>query len=253
MNNGVITRWRAAAVHLGLSALIACAVLSAIYFLWYPGALFGAAGGLALFLLIAGVDVATGPLITLIIFRQGKKGLRFDLAAIAVLQVAALSYGTWVLYESRPVWIAFVVDRFELVRANEVLPEGRAKAKPPYDELSLTGPRLVGTARPKDPDEQFRVAMTALQGIDLQRYPQHYVPYADVAAAVVAHAKPLAELNRFNPGAAARVAALPARLGVKEGDVGFLPMRAGKKDLTALVDRRTGRYLGTSELKPWEY
>jgi hypothetical protein len=253
MNNGVITRWRAAAIHLGLSALTAGAVLSAIYFLWYPGALFDVAGGLVLFLLIAGVNVGTGPLITLIIFRQGKKGLRLDLAAIALLQLAALSFGTWVVYESRPVWIAFVVDRFELVRANEIAPEERAKAKPPYDELSVFGPRLIGAKKPKDPDEQFRVAMSALRGYDLQRYPQHYVPYADVAKQVAAHAKPVAELNRYNPGAGARIAALPAKFGAKEEDLGFLPMRAGKKDLTALVDRKTGRYLGTSELKPWEY
>jgi hypothetical protein len=253
MNNGVITRWRAAAIHLGLSALAACAVLSTIYFFWYPGALFNAAGGLLLFLLITGVNVASGPRITLIIFRQGKKGLRFDLATIALLQLAALSYGTWVLYQSRPVWIAFVVDRFELVRANEVPAEERAKAKPPYDQLPLSGPRVIGVRKPKDPNEQFRVAMSALQGHDLQGYPQYYVPYADVAQQVVAAATPVAQLSRFNPDAGASIAALPTKFGVKDQDLGFLPMRAGKKDLTVLVDRRTGRYLGTSELKPWQY
>lgn len=253
MHNGVITRWRAAAIHLGLSALTALAVLSAIYFLWYPGALFDAAGGLVLFLLIAGVDVATGPLITLIIFRQGKKGLRFDLATIAVLQLAALSYGTWVLYESRPVWIAFVVDRFELVRANEVLSGERVKAKPPYDELSLTGPRVIGTRKPTDPNEQLRVMMSGLKGVDLQLYPQYYVPYLVVAKEAAAAAKPVTQLNRFNPGAGASVAALPAKFATKEEDLGFLPMRAGKKDLTVLVDRKSGRFLGTSELKPWQY
>jgi hypothetical protein len=253
MNNHVITRWRAAAIHLGLSALPVCAVLSTLYFFWYPGALFDAAGGLLLFLVIAGVTVASGPLLTLIIFRQGKRGLGFDLAAIALLQLAALSYGTWILYQSRPVWIAFVVDRFELVRANEVPAEEREKAKPPYDELPLSGPRVIGVRKPKDPNEQFRVAMSALQGHDLQAYPQYYVPYADVAREVEGAAKPVAQLSRFNPDAGASIAALPAKFGVKEEDMGFLPMRAGKKDLTVLVGRKTGRYLGTSGLKPWQY
>src|SRR5690348_2121328 len=117
MEKRAISRWRAAAIHLGLSALVATLVLFAIRFMWYPGALFGAAGGLKLFLLIAAVDVAIGPLCTLVVFRQGKKGLAFDLATIAILQVVALSYGSWVLFDSRPAWIVFVVDRFELVRA----------------------------------------------------------------------------------------------------------------------------------------
>lgn len=253
MNNRVVSRWRAAAIHVGLSAIIAMLALAAIRLVWYPGVLFSAAGGLKLFLLIAGVDVATGPLMTLIIFRQGKKGLAFDLAAIAVLQVAALSYGVWVLYESRPAWIVFTVDRFELVRANDVLPEERAKAKPPYDGLPVTGPPLVGVELPKDPAEQFRVGMSAMGGHDLQDYPQYYVPYSRLAAKAAAKAKPLAELRGFNPGAGEEIAALPAEFRVKEEDLGFLPMRAGEKDLTVLVDRKTGRYVGAIKLKPWQY
>lgn len=253
MNNRVISRWQAAAIHLGLSAVVATLALSAIRLVWYPGALFGAAGGLTLFLLIAGVDVSTGPLITLVIFRQGKKGLAFDLATIAVLQLGALSYGAWVLFESRPAWIAFTVDRFELVRANDVPPDERRKAKPPYDRLPITGPQIVGVEVPKNPDEQFRVAMSAMSGQDVQDYPQYYVPYSRLAAKAAAVAKPVAELRRFNPASEEAIAALPAKFGVTEQDLGFLPMRAGKNDLTVLVDRKTGRYVGTSELKPWQY
>lgn len=253
MNTRVVTRWQASGVHLALSILIAALALSAIYFLWYPGALFGAAGGLVLFMLIAGVDVSIGPLITLIIYRHGKKGLRFDLAAIAVLQLAALSYGSWVLFESRPAWIVFAVDRFELVRANQVAAQDHAKAKPPYDRPPLTGPQVVGALKPKNPDEQFRLMMSGLKGFDLQLYPQYYVPYFNVAREVEAHAKPLAELTRYNPGAGAKIAALPAQFGRKEDELGFLPLRAGKVDLAVVVDRKNGTYLGNVALKPWQY
>jgi hypothetical protein len=58
---------------------------------WYPQHYFAAMGGTTLILLLIGVDVVIGPLITLIVFDPKKKSLRFDLAVIAVLQLGALS------------------------------------------------------------------------------------------------------------------------------------------------------------------
>ena len=39
----------------------------------------------------------------------------------------------------------------------------------------------------------------------------------------------------------------------REEEVGYLPFRAGKKDLTVLVDRRNGDVIRYSALRPWEY
>ena len=247
------TRWRAAAVHVCLSALVALSVFSCIFFLWYPGALFEEAGGRQLFALIAGVDVCLGPLITLIIFKPGKKGLKLDLATIAVLQLCALAYGASVLYESRPVWIVFVKDRFELVRANDVLAKDLAKAKRPFNRLPLTGPRIAGARLPTDPNEQLLVAMTALQGHDVQTYPQYLVPYETEKAAAAAKAHPVSELRKLNPQRGGDIDAWVKRLKRGESDIGFFPVRAGRRDLTAFVDRRTGEFLGTSTMRPWSY
>ena len=248
-----MTRGRAAAIHLALSASIAAAVLAVIFFVWYPGALFGAAGGRHLFLLIACVDVAIGPLITLIIFVPGKWGLEFDLWVIALLQAGALAYGTWVLYESRPAWIAFVQDRYELVPANMILEDERAKAKPPFDEKSLTGPRLVGTVRPTQPDDQLRIALSASKGFDLQSYPQYYVEYDRVRDLVKQRYKTLEQLAKLNPGEKARIDALPAKYARDRSVLGYFPMRARQKDLTVIVDTKTGDYLGVEALQPWGY
>ena len=253
MTKTPISRWRAASIHLAISAVVVATIFSIIFFVWYPGPLFQTFGGRQLFLLIAMVDLGIGPLITLIIFKHGKKGLKFDLVVIAVLQVAALAYGSAALYESRPVWIVFVKDRFELVRANQVVEAERAKAKPPYDELSLTGPRLVGARLPKDPDEQLRIALTAAAGQDVQTYPQYLVPYADVKGQVVERAMPISRLRELNRGAGAAIDRAIAKLGRKELAVGFIPMRAGRSDLTVFVDRKTGDILATVPLNPWGY
>src|SRR5207237_5351990 len=87
------TRWQASATHLLISVLIGLAMLLLMLELWYPSPLFEAAGGNGLFLIVVGVDIVIGPLITLVIFKRGKPGLKLDLALIAVLQLAALTYG----------------------------------------------------------------------------------------------------------------------------------------------------------------
>lgn len=247
------TRWRAATVHFALSVLIAALVFAVIYFVWYPGALFGSAGGLDLFLLIACVDVVIGPLITLIIFVPGKRGLVFDLVVIALLQVAALSYGVWVLYDSRPVWMVFVKDRFELVRANHVLEAERAKAKAPFNELPIDGPRFAGARMPADTAEQLRIAISAAGGQDLHTYPQYLVPYDSVQRDAAARSRPFQKLLGLNPLKNAEVEGLPARLGRSKEQIRYLPMRAGKVDLAVLVDAKSGEVLQVTGLKPWEY
>ena len=249
----VKNRWRAASIHLALSALVAATLFAIAYFVWYPGAMFDAAGGRDLFLVIAGVDVTVGPLVTLIIFDPRKRWLKLDLAIIGVVQLVALAYGTYVLFEARPAWTVYVKDRYELVRANQIDDAERAKATPPFDALSITGPRLVAARLPTDPDEQFRLAITAASGIDVQSYPRYYIPYDEARPQVISHAQPIEKLKDFNPGRTAEIAALPARFGLPEARLGFLPMRAGKQDLTVIVDRSNADYLGTLGLKPWQY
>jgi hypothetical protein len=47
------------------------------------------------------------------------------------------------------------------------------------------------------------------------------------------------------------VNALAKYLGRKEEDLRFLPLRAGKVDLTVIVDAKTGEILKISSIKPW--
>lgn len=244
-------RWRAGAVHLALSCLIATISLVVAFELWYPGALFAQAGGLQLSLLVAGVDVTLGPLLTTIVFKPGKKGLKFDLTVIGLLQVVALAYGLHVLFEARCVYIAFVKDRFELVRANDIPPEQLA-AGASYSNLSMTGPRIVGVRFPTNPDEQLQVMLSGFAGLDIQYMPKYYVRYDDVRAQVASHAEPLARLRELNPSAASKIDGIVAASGRPESALGFLPMRAGPRDLTVVVDKQRADVVEVAALVPWK-
>jgi hypothetical protein len=249
-----MTRHRAAALHFAISLAVAGLVLAVIYFVWYPGALFERAGGRHLFFVIAGVDVAIGPLLTLIVFVPGKKGLKFDLATIAFLQVAALGAGTWVLFESRPAYLVFVKDRFELMRANDYPPDELQRSQGSrYVRMPLYGPQLVGTRLPQDREERNRIVFGSSSGLDLQHMPQHYVPYETVKDEVLKTLLPLQELARFNPGGAKDVEALASRMARPADSLGYLPLRAGFADLTVVMDRKTGEVLRIDSLTPWEF
>lgn len=251
----MLERLRAAALLLGLTLVVAAAVALPIHFLWYPGALFSQAGGRELFFLIVGVELVLGPAVILVIYRPGKKGLFFDLLVLALVQVSALCFGIWVLFQSRPAYFVFVKDRFELVRANEIAPEALAKASAgPFAEVPMARPRVVGAELPKDPDEQFRIAMSAMKsGPDVQHLPQYYVPYDDVRGYVLLNAKPIARLRELNPGRTADIDRIVRDHGGAEEGLRFLPMRAGMTiDLTIVVDRR-GDVLEISALRPWEF
>jgi hypothetical protein len=246
-------RLRAGLIHLSLSAAIAAAVFLPIYFIWYPDVLFESAGGRDLFMVVVAVDVTLGPLVTTIVYVPGKWGLKFDLAVIGTLQLCALAYGVHVLFEARPVNIVFVKDRFELVRANEY-PEGELEkiASRRHASLTWTGPRIVGAKLPADPKERTDIMFSTIGGgPDIHLLPRYYVPYDEVRGLAREKGERLAKLRERNPAHKADVDALVAASRRTEDELRFIPMRAGKTDLTVLIDAKTGAILKISTLKPW--
>ncbi len=253
VRENTITRWKASAIHLSICAVIALAVLAWMLFVWYPAPYFEGLGAGKLSMTIIGVDVVIGPLITLIIYNTLKKSLRFDLTVVALLQLSALVYGVYVVYEARPIYVVFNVDRFDVVAANEIDPAEREKVtRPEYQSLPLTGPKLVAAVLPADPKERERILFSAVSaGYDLPNFPQHYVPYAEQTRQVIARSRPLEDLEQKHAEAEPQLAALKRELAGRAKDLGFLPVRARKQDLTAIIDRKTGEVLKVLPIDPW--
>jgi hypothetical protein len=247
-----LNRWKASAIHLAISAAIGVSVIVLMLALWYPQHYFAAMGGDTLIMLLIGVDVVIGPLITLIIFDPKKKSLRFDLAVIALLQLTALVYGCSVMFKARPVYNVFVVDRFEVIAANAVDEESREKAKPPFSSLSLTGPKIAGAREPADPKRMSDIVVSAANGgMDISSFPDLFVPYEDMKVAAAQKARPLAELAKRQPQDAPVIKSFVAASGRTEDAIGFLPMKARNRDMAVVVDRKTGDIVGIVPVNPW--
>lgn len=247
---GRFTRWQAAAVHLLLSAAIAVAVLGVMFLLWYPRPYFTAAGGMTLLLLIVGVDVVIGPILTLIVYDPRKKYLALDLAVIATLQVLALAYGAWIMFQARPVYVAFAGDRFELVSANEIAAADLDKAPFEYRSLPVTGPEIVGTKLPSNPFDLVNLGVASLMGGSIGLFPQYYVPYSTVASDVAAKAQPLTKLRQRHAAENAEIDAVMAKSGQPESALRFLPLQSKRASMTVFVDAN-GKVVDVAAIDPW--
>ena len=123
-------RLRAFGWHLLGSAAVLALVLGALYLGWYrwPGWYLTKALGVAP--ILAGVDVALGPLVTLLIAspRKPRRALARDIAIIVAVQLAALLYGASTLWQGRPLYYAFSEDRLQIVQAADLAPRECALA-----------------------------------------------------------------------------------------------------------------------------
>jgi len=242
MSAKAFSRWQAAGTHLLICVAIAAAVVTLMLSAWYPQPLFEAAGGNNLLFILVGVDVALGPLLTLIVFKAGKRGMKLDLAAIGLVQLAALAYGCYVVALARPAFIVFVKDRFELATAVELDPAALAAAKyPEFRAPPWTGPLLVAADMPQDPVERSKVIEAATVGLDLQHFPRHYVPYAERTKEVLARADTIARLRATEPMIAKAVDEYLASSGTKDDEVRSLLLRTRFAWIAVLVDAKTAQ------------
>ena len=249
-----MTRYKAALIHLGISAAIGVATLALMLTAWYPGPFFKAAGGSGLVLILLGVDVTIGPLLTLVVFNPAKKSLKLDLTVIAVLQLSAFLYGVFTIFAARPVYVAFVVDRFEMVRAAEIDPDDLTAAKlGRFRTLPLLRPQVIGVQLPPEGSEARTKALElALAGKDIHLRPEFYVPIETQREEVKEKAQPMKQLKELNPSAAAEIDRDIRATGKSETDLGFLPLKAREQDLAVVIDRATGDLLGFWAYRPWQ-
>jgi hypothetical protein len=115
------SRYQAFAFHMAISLVIFFILLVCITQYWYPGILFDTGNGWKAIGIIIGIDLILGPLLTLIVFNHNKSSLKFDLWVIALVQTAALVYGTWTVHQTRPIALAFINSSFLTIFAHSTL------------------------------------------------------------------------------------------------------------------------------------
>ncbi len=246
------TRRQAALTHLGISALVAAAIFAVMLLLWYPSPWFRAAGGGTLLLLLVGVDVVLGPLLTFVVFDPTKKSLVYDLAVIVMLQVAALIYGVHVMASSRPAFVVYLKGSFEVVPAQDVRIKTADEIKlPEFQSIPLTGPKLAAVRIPVDPGLQLQIAMEAATGgADFTVYPRFYIPYATASREAASRGEPLPKLAAMSAENAEAVGKLVSSSGKPVDSLVYLPLRTRIAEMSIVLGKNEGDVVGVLDVYP---
>lgn len=245
-------RLKAAGLHLAASVAVAALAALLVFLLWYPYPYGEVSGGRNLFLLVVAVDVVMGPLLTLTIFnpRKSRVDLRRDMVLIVILQLSALGYGLWTVAVARPVYLVFEVSRFAVVHALDMPDEMLAKAPAALQRLPLTGPQLLSIREFSDNVEQTNTTMIALSGVAVAAQANLWQSYRKGAPAVLAVAKPLAELKARFP---ARVLEIDKALKdiPTQISVGYVPLSGRNTFWTVLIDLKSAEVLSFVPIDPY--
>lgn len=244
-------KFRAVSLHFLVTLAMATAAAVIIFFIWYPDPFQTMLGGTRFFILVTVCDLVLGPLTSLIVYNSKKtrRALVFDYTVIGIVQLAAFVYGVMSMANARPVYVAFVKDRFEVVMAEEIADKDLQAAHDPYRSRPKFGPVLVGTKSPTDRDERNALVFAAMEGKDVQNYPRFFVPYEANAEVIKQQARPLDALEKNHPEAQQLVAA--EKLAIPRDKVRWLPVRSPKAYWTVLLDADTARVLAYVPVDPW--
>lgn len=236
--------------HLVASLLIAAVSLGIVFFVWYPQPLYQATGVTKIFLIILGIDIILGPLLTFIVAKPHKKSLKFDLAVIVLIQLSAFAYGFYHVYDGRPAWIAYSVDRFDLVKNNEIDTRKLTEALPTYQKVSQSGARYVAAMIPTDNSEiRNEILFDEVgYGIAPSQRPELYQPLSTVDEVMLTRTKAIDELYDYNEKADVD----KVLLAYPEAD-GYLPLKADAVDMTVLINKKDKeKVVKIVDLRPWE-
>lgn len=244
-----MSRVRAASYHFALCVIFAATLLLLFWFVWYPAPLFKAVGGLDIFVLLLGIDVALGPLLTLVVFKRGKKSLKFDLAVIGCLQLAALAYGVFTLLSGRPVYIAAVGHKFDLIQASEIDPD---QLEGSTGSLPWFGPKVVGIKQATDKAERERMMFSGIAGVDYGHYPKYHAPIETMRGELLTNGKPISELRKQNKAKNADITAWLAGHSYNDQTAIFQGLKARSEDMAVILDAKSAAVIGIAPFKPWD-
>lgn len=234
--------------HLFISFLITLVVIGVVFFIWYPSPLATAAGVTHIFLMLLVIDVIVGPFLGLLVYKQGKKSLKFDLSLIIGIQIAALCYGLFSIEQGRPVWIAYNIDRFELVRKNEIVNNYIDQVLPQYQNVPWLKPQYVAIQFARDTKTRNDDLFTeVLGGISIAQKPERYVDFVQARSQLQQRVRSLKELNQYND-----VQQVDRILSKYPQATGFVPLKANAVDMTVLINKEKGEVIKIVDLRPWK-
>lgn len=245
-----MTRKKAFFVHLCISTLVIGGLLLLVLFFWYPYPFSLVAGIAKPLSILIGAYLIIGPLLTLILFKPGKAGLKFDMYLVSIIQSAVLLYGGYTLYQERPYYMVFVQDRFEVLAQGDIDLEG--VTDPALLDKPWAQPIYVVALMPADVQEQQRILEeTLFQGKpDIHQRPEYWHPYAAHLDKVSKRARPLEDLLERRPDEAVLINAAIRKSDNSES-LAYMPIMGKRRVFSLLLESSGWTSVGVVSVDPW--
>ena len=233
--------------HFFISICIAVMSLMWVFYVWYPSPLAKATDVTHIFLMLLIIDVILGPLLGFIVYKEKKRTLKFDLAVIFLLQLSALGYGLYSISQARPVWIAYNVDRFELIRTNDIISSNLDKVAVEYKQPTWLKLKFVGVEISKDLNEKNQnMFEEVFAGISIAQRPERYVSIDKVKTQIKLRSQSLSQLNQYNTYNDVQ------RILIKYPNANaWLPLKANAMDMVVLINKEKAEVIKIVDLRPW--
>lgn len=168
----------AATKHALFSLVIALIAALLVYGIWFPDQYTDIMMGAKLFLVLIVVEVTLGPCMSLVIYdpNKAKRELYWDYTIIIFIQVAALIYGLSSVFQTRPIYIAFVKDRLEIVAAAEIdSADIKMATDKEFRSIPFSGPHIICPRSADTPSEREYLLFEAMPaGKDVQHLPKFF-------------------------------------------------------------------------------
>lgn len=236
-----LSAFRIACIHLMGSLAVATATGFLVFKLLYPFPYGELSGGHELFLLLVAIDVICGPLLTMVVFNPAKPRVELwrDLALVVAMQITALGYGFWTLFEARPIFLVQEIDRFKVIAKPDLQDISLAKLPADLQPHWWAGPLTVAIREPKDIEEKNKVMLESVSGgRDYAERPEFYIPYQDKAASKsLKHARLLTVFLGKYPSQRNEAERLAELKGVQLPQLMYLPIQA-RRNWIAVIDRQ---------------
>jgi len=236
-------------LHLGASLLLILPFLLVMRQRIYSPEILHIEGGEPILGMILLVALVGGPMLTLFLYRKGKKGLKSDLIIVTLLQLAAFGYGGWTLWSQRPLYLAYIVEHFQIVPASAIdLSTLTVSSLAPH---LLQGPQQVFVERPPEGERGDFVFDALYSGRDYHLLPKYYRPFADHLAAMQERGWTLERLREERPQLVPGLEGALRTLGMTESQVLFAPIMGNSGEGTVVLERTTGRILKILDMVIW--
>lgn len=244
-----MSRFKAAAIHFAISFVIFLVLLYFILVQWYPEPLFSTDGGWRVIQIIVGVDLILGPLLTLIVFKAGKPGLKFDLSMIALVQTLALGWGVLTTYNERPAAIIYTLDFFTPVPAYQLEEQGvTSKELKKYGDGS---PTFIYSDIPKDKISQA-IFKSIKKGKPLYLLSEYYKPLTTELSSEFKNSSMKLEKYVENKPKLKKLYK-KSLLSIASTNISYLALHSREKWVTAIFDLDTMKIIDTIDIEPSAY